>query len=473
MKKFEIPKEIKAKPRLLGLEMKEFAFVLVIGLFSLTVFSDTIHKIFVIPFYIVVALSLIYLFSSSRHNPGKKNYHSILYFLRRDRGRYYSLDKNKYDNVSILNKVREANKKQTGGRDKDKQRLDEHRKIAFIDGRFQFIDENKQDSICQQESEEDEELNKTTVCAEINEGEKQEESYSDITSSDDNQQNVKKSENKKKNDSERQRNVISLNRKKQQKDKREIGGGPMDENPSSSSLKEKLGDKKYMKYIYVSIIPFLLVTFILLNPFGWKVQFVNSDTSKAEENTEEDDEVLVSALRSFSLKDYDKAITLFDNIDYDSLDDDDKDVMLLTYLFGNQPEKALKLEPNFDETVVSYYKATHSMEKIRELNDNDEIDSKVIEFEVAVDDADYETIVDLKDFVKIKDGRDEVIVNAMMKVDDIKGAKDIAMESDNDELLDEVKKHEKKTKKKEKKNKNKGKKKGKKNDKKKNNKKGD
>ena len=144
--------------------------------------------------------------------------------------------------------------------------------------------------------------------------------------------------------------------------------------------------------------------------------------------------------------------------------------MLLTYLFGNQPEKALKLEPNFDETVVSYYKATHSMEKIRELNDNDEIDSKVIEFEVAVDDADYETIVDLKDFVKIKDGRDEDIVNAMMKVDDFKGAKDFAMESDNDELLDEVKKHEKKTKKK---NKTKSKKKGKKNGKKKNNKKGE
>src|SRR5699024_5683836 len=97
----------------------------------------------------------------------------------------------------------------------------------------------------------------------------------------------------------------------------------------------------------------LLVIFILFNPFGWKVQFVNSDTSKAEANIEEDDEVLVSALRSFSLKDYDKAITLFDNIDYDSLDDDDKDVMLLTYLFGNQLEKALKLEQYFDETVVT------------------------------------------------------------------------------------------------------------------------
>lgn len=108
--RFGIPKEIKAKPKLLGLELKELAIIGLIIVFSLTVFGEMIHKIFVIPFYIVVGLSVLYLFSPSSANPKKKNYHSILLWARRDRGKYHAININQYKNKRLLTQTIESNK---------------------------------------------------------------------------------------------------------------------------------------------------------------------------------------------------------------------------------------------------------------------------------------------------------------------------------------------------------------------------
>src|SRR5699024_3031190 len=162
--------------------------------------------------------------------------------------------------------------------------------------------------------------------------------------------------------------------------------------------------------------------------------FIRSDSEflAKEDDLVVDDEVLVSALRSFSLKDYDEAMLLFDEIDYEALEDDDKDVMLLTYLFGDNPEVALELEPDFDEVVASYYKASHSMQKIRDLGAI--IDSNVLDFEIAVSDRDYEKIIELKDFVKIKDERGEKIVEAFIETKQLDEAKEFIEELDDEEL---------------------------------------
>ncbi len=179
------------------------------------------------------------------------------------------------------------------------------------------------------------------------------------------------------------------------------------------------------------------------------LQLTNNEFSEEEKQEEQEDANLVYALRSFSLKNYDEAMNHFDEVDYESLSDDDKDVMLLSYLFGRNAEKALALEPDFDETVASYYKATRDMQKIRDLSEK--VDSKVLDFEVAVDDRNLERIVELKDFVKIKDNRDEIILEAMLELDDLEGAKEFVSKNETEKLTVMVTEYEKEKKNKSKK----------------------
>lgn len=89
---FEIPKEIKSKPQLLGLEMKELIILVVSFFFIFTVFKDMVHGLFTIPFFIIAIGTLLYMLMPSNNNPQMKNYMSVLLFLKRNRDCYHSLD---------------------------------------------------------------------------------------------------------------------------------------------------------------------------------------------------------------------------------------------------------------------------------------------------------------------------------------------------------------------------------------------
>lgn len=102
---YEIPKEIKSKPKLMGLEMKELV-ILLIGFFSiLTFLKDMIHSIFVIPFIIIASMLLLWLVMPSRNNPMLRNYMSLVLFFKRDKSTYHSLEHHKYDNEKLVEEM--------------------------------------------------------------------------------------------------------------------------------------------------------------------------------------------------------------------------------------------------------------------------------------------------------------------------------------------------------------------------------
>ncbi|MDI9218147.1 DUF5592 family protein [Clostridium tertium] len=93
--KFIIPKELSAKISM----RRGFMFVdliVLIGAFIITSFLDgMVYLPLRIPYYIFSMLSVFYLIFNSRDNFGKKNYHSIYYYIKRSRETYHKIS-NKY-----------------------------------------------------------------------------------------------------------------------------------------------------------------------------------------------------------------------------------------------------------------------------------------------------------------------------------------------------------------------------------------
>lgn len=96
---YDIPKEIKAKPKLFGIEIKEFSLLVLSFFLVITVFSDFVHSTVQIPYYVVMSIILFWLFMPSSNNQGLKNYQSIFLYFKKDRQTYHSLDINR-----VLNK---------------------------------------------------------------------------------------------------------------------------------------------------------------------------------------------------------------------------------------------------------------------------------------------------------------------------------------------------------------------------------
>lgn len=102
MGSFEIPKEIKSKPKMMGLEMRELV-ILLLGFMSIfTIFKDMIHGLFVIPFMIIASLVLLWSVMPSSNNPSLRNYTSLLLFFKRDKYTYHAISHFQVINKEVI-----------------------------------------------------------------------------------------------------------------------------------------------------------------------------------------------------------------------------------------------------------------------------------------------------------------------------------------------------------------------------------
>lgn len=99
--KYEIPKEIKSKPKIMGLEMRELVIILISSLLLLTILRELVHSLFILFYFGIAILGMIYLFLPSGNNPGKRNYESIVLMFRHKTGVYHAMDKNEVANEQI------------------------------------------------------------------------------------------------------------------------------------------------------------------------------------------------------------------------------------------------------------------------------------------------------------------------------------------------------------------------------------
>lgn len=103
--KYEIPKRIKAKPTIGGLEMKEL-LILLVGFISIFTFlREMVHGLFVIPFMIMAGGLLLWLVMPARNNPNLRNYMSLLLFFKRDKNTYHAIDHHTFTNKDVILKM--------------------------------------------------------------------------------------------------------------------------------------------------------------------------------------------------------------------------------------------------------------------------------------------------------------------------------------------------------------------------------
>ena len=99
--KFEIPKEIKSNPKIMGLEMRELVIILISSLLLLTILRELVHSLFILFYFGIAIVGMIYLFLPSGNNPGKRNYESIVLMFRHKTGVYHAIDQNEVANEQL------------------------------------------------------------------------------------------------------------------------------------------------------------------------------------------------------------------------------------------------------------------------------------------------------------------------------------------------------------------------------------
>lgn len=110
MSKYPIPKEIKSKPKLLGIYLKHLFFLVIGIVLTISVLSNMVHESLKIPFNIVIIGALLYAVMPSSNNHDKTNYESVYLMVKRDRMNYHSIENNLAENQELLMSIKEGDK---------------------------------------------------------------------------------------------------------------------------------------------------------------------------------------------------------------------------------------------------------------------------------------------------------------------------------------------------------------------------
>lgn len=208
--------------------------------------------------------------------------------------------------------------------------------------------------------------------------------------------------------------------------------------------KKRNGDTSREKSKNKVVAQFTLIVTALLVSVGLIVGFL--DTGKGKESSPNDilvdsnldankhEEHLLKGIKQSSVQNYKQAVIYFDEVDFSLLEKEDKEIVLLSYLFTDQIGKILELDSEFDEVVTSYYVAKENVSKLRQYEDR----SDEFKFVLAIEDNKYQTIVDLKDKVFVDEERESVIVNAYIELEQMEEALIYAKSTDNESLISTV-----------------------------------
>ncbi|WP_161769849.1 DUF5592 family protein [Lysinibacillus sp. BF-4] len=451
MNRFEIPKEIKTKPKLLGLEIKEMAILVLLIILIMTFFKDMVHGLFVIPYFIVAVGFLFYMIAPSTHNPQKKNFHALYLFFKRDKSCYHAIERHTIANEEVMAQVREQNVL-LFGKDKiekgyqvtnetsDKLKEQHNPTVAVKDMPSTQASIVKKESVITESIVETEVMHSAEIkVAEaptndsdtMNETESvkevQSHSITEVAQSP-SVDEIELTETKGRDqvlEAKKARVKATPNNVQAIEDAEEIAVPTMLEKQQPTLSKAKVA---WFKKLWPRK--------------GEKAQPIK----KAETGGgfvlklfthKRVNKNLVPALRSFGMQQYDEALKYFEQIDFQKLEITDQDMMLLSYLFTGQAARAIELSPDFAETVVNYYKTTNNIEVLRQLATK--VQSRVLDFEVAVDNGDYWKVIELKEFVLMKADRHQAIVQAYVALDNLHKARQYADEVGDRTLIEYVK----------------------------------
>ncbi|RAN74800.1 hypothetical protein [Bacillus sp. SRB_331] len=192
-----------------------------------------------------------------------------------------------------------------------------------------------------------------------------------------------------------------------------------------------LNNMKKYKYAIIGV-----ASIVLLVVAGFALSNMkNSQAASANNvNSLEVNANLINGLRLSAVQKYQDAALEFDKVDYKKLGKEDKKAVLFTYLLSGKAQKAIDLEQDFAESVVSYYIAVDNLKKVKELKTK----NPLINFEIAALDNKHEEVIKLRDQVPLDGRREGIIVNSYLKLNKSEEAKKFAQKVGNKDLFEKI-----------------------------------
>ncbi|MGK8833527.1 hypothetical protein ACRS8Y_27245 [Bacillus paranthracis] len=199
----------------------------------------------------------------------------------------------------------------------------------------------------------------------------------------------------------------------------------------ASDKKGILNNMKKYKYAIIGVASIVL---LVVAGFAFS-NMKNSQAASANNvNSLEVNANLISGLRLSAVQKYQDAALEFDKVDYKKLGKEDKKAVLFTYLLSGKAQRAIDLEQDFAESVVSYYIAVDNLKKVKELKTK----NSLINFEIAALDNKHEEVIKLRDQVPLDGRREGIIVNSYLKLNKSEEAKKFAQKVGNKDLLEKI-----------------------------------
>ncbi|WP_242312677.1 hypothetical protein [Bacillus cereus group sp. BfR-BA-01402] len=197
---------------------------------------------------------------------------------------------------------------------------------------------------------------------------------------------------------------------------------------------DKKGILNNMKKYKYAIIGVASIVLLVVAGFAFS-NMKNSQAASANNvNSLEVNANLINGLRLSAVQKYQDAALEFDKVDYKKLGKEDKKAVLFTYLLSGKAQKAIDLEQDFAESVVSYYIAVDNLKKVKELKTK----NPLINFEIAALDNKHEEVIKLRDQVPLDGRREGIIVNSYLKLNKSEEAKKFAHKVGNKDLLEKI-----------------------------------
>ncbi|PGL76823.1 hypothetical protein CN931_25810, partial [Bacillus sp. AFS054943] len=227
--------------------------------------------------------------------------------------------------------------------------------------------------------------------------------------------------------SEPESDVINLNNERYQPNETKFE----QEEKVAIDKKGILNNMKKYKYAIIGVASIVL---LVVAGFAFS-NMKNSQAASANNvNSLEVNANLINGLRLSAVQKYQDAALEFDKVDYKKLGKEDKKAVLFTYLLSGKAQKAIDLEQDFAESVVSYYIAVDNLKKVKELK----IKNPLINFEIAALDNKHEEVIKLRDQVPLDGRREGIIVNSYLKLNKSEEAKKFAQKVGNKDLLEKI-----------------------------------
>ncbi|MFK4333238.1 colicin import membrane protein [Bacillus sp. RC240] len=197
---------------------------------------------------------------------------------------------------------------------------------------------------------------------------------------------------------------------------------------------DKKGILNNMKKYKYAIIGVASIVLLVVAGFAFS-NMKNSQAASANNvNSLEVNANLINGLRLSAVQKYQDAALEFDKVDYKKLGKEDKKAVLFTYLLSGKAQKAIDLEQDFAESVVSYYIAVDNLKKVKELKTK----NPLINFEISALDNKHEEVIKLRDQVPLDGRREGIIVNSYLKLNKSEEAKKFAQKVGNKDLLEKI-----------------------------------